>query len=144
MKQLSDILPPNIKKQAAYLAEANRVWKKCAGDMVATVTMPLKVVKDVLYIAVNDNVWMNELSMMKREILTKLEQEGRVYKDIKFLYRPLDRYAKPGGDIKRQVTKKEKEIIERTANVFDDEEMKNKFKKAMHAYFELYSLEDFE
>ncbi|MFH0991987.1 MAG: DUF721 domain-containing protein [bacterium] len=61
-------------------------WEHIVGQNIAAVTTATKIVKGVLYIAVSNSVWRNELVMRKKEIIEKINNHlhEEVVKDIRF------------------------------------------------------------
>lgn len=47
-------------------------WKEAIGDDLAQVTIPEKISRNILYVRVIDDVWAQELSFKKAEILRRL------------------------------------------------------------------------
>jgi predicted nucleic acid-binding Zn ribbon protein len=47
-------------------------WNEVVGPDLAEITHPEKIVKSILYVRVPDNVWVQELSLRKSEILKRL------------------------------------------------------------------------
>ena len=62
-------------------------WSDVVGESLAEVTHPEKIVRNVLYIRVPDNVWVQELSLRKSELLRRLfdQKFGPPLDDIVFL-----------------------------------------------------------
>ena len=56
-------------RRAAILTD----WAAIVGPQIATVTTAIKVTEDgVLFVAAETHAWMNELSMMERTLLAKI------------------------------------------------------------------------
>ncbi len=56
-------------RQAAIIPD----WERLVGPQIAAVTSPIAVTRDgTLFVAVRTNAWMNELSMMERQLLSTL------------------------------------------------------------------------
>jgi predicted nucleic acid-binding Zn ribbon protein len=55
-------------------------WESLVGKQIATVTKPLSVTRDgTLFVAVNTNGWMTELSLMEPQLLRALNAKvGRI------------------------------------------------------------------
>jgi predicted nucleic acid-binding Zn ribbon protein len=51
------------------------VWDKIVGNQIAARARPLRLRKGVLEIAVDHPVWMQQLQMMKTQILTKIQEQ---------------------------------------------------------------------
>ncbi len=72
-----------LQRMAGYLRFRGRlnsfmvrsVWTETVGDMVAKHTVPLRVRKDVLVLAVESSAWMNELQFHIPAILDRLRQK---------------------------------------------------------------------
>jgi predicted nucleic acid-binding Zn ribbon protein len=68
--------------------EAYRVfalWGKIAGPTVATHSRPVRLNGDVLYVEVDDPVWLSQLRYMKQDILGKIDEliKPGTFKDLK-------------------------------------------------------------
>ncbi len=61
-------------------------WESAVGEEIAANAKPLKVVKGILFVKVDDNVWRNELQYFKNEIMEKLNNKigKKTISDIKF------------------------------------------------------------
>ncbi|MEN6414007.1 MAG: DUF721 domain-containing protein [Veillonellales bacterium] len=90
MYSLRDILPLTIKKlglQKKYNAEsAIQHWQEIVGEKISTHAAPVMVQRGVLLIAVSSPVWGHHLSMMKAEILSKINHfiGEKLIEDIRF------------------------------------------------------------
>jgi Uncharacterized protein conserved in bacteria len=90
MESVSKLLPLTIKKlgiNKRYNAEsAIYHWKKIVGEKIAAHTRPLSVQRDLLFVAVSNPVWAHHLSMMKQDIISKINSFIGDYliKDIRF------------------------------------------------------------
>ena len=75
----------NIKKNIKKFNIFNH-WSDIVGKDVAKRTKPIKISKDTLIIKVANSVWANELSLMSRQILKKINDfvGEEVIKDLKF------------------------------------------------------------
>ena len=72
------------KKLKQY--EAVRIWEEVLGERIARVATPTKIINGTLLVKVEKSTWRNELSLLKREIITKLNAalKEEIVKDIKF------------------------------------------------------------
>lgn len=72
------------KKLKQY--EAVRVWQDVVGEKIARVAIPTKIINGTLIVKVEKSTWRNELSLLKREIITKINTalKEEIVKDIKF------------------------------------------------------------
>ncbi len=65
---------------------AYRCWKLVVGELMAEKSYPIKFEKKVLYVAVSNNTWMQELVLLKQSIIAKYRLEhGIEIKQIVFL-----------------------------------------------------------
>jgi predicted nucleic acid-binding Zn ribbon protein len=72
------------KKLKQY--EAVRVWQDVVGEKIAKVAIPTKIINGTLIVKVEKSTWRNELSLLKREIIAKINAalKEEIVKDIKF------------------------------------------------------------
>jgi len=72
------------KKLKQY--EAVRIWRDVVGERIAKVATPTKIINGILIVRVERSTWRNELSLMKREIIAKMNAalKEEIVKDIKF------------------------------------------------------------
>ncbi len=74
--------------------EAYRVfskWGDIVGTRVAAHTRPMRLTRNILYIEVDDHLWLAQLKYMKADILGKLEKSTKpgLFKDLKFFLKGL-------------------------------------------------------
>jgi predicted nucleic acid-binding Zn ribbon protein len=58
-------------------------WAERVGPAIAAVTTPMRVSQGTLIVGVRSSAWMNELKMMEREIISRINQgrtRGRIDK----------------------------------------------------------------
>ncbi len=75
-------LDKKLEQYAAFPA-----WPEIVGEQIAAVAIPEKIVRGkTLLVRVEDAVWAQELSMMKKEILERIFQHGSgaLIEDIRF------------------------------------------------------------
>lgn len=72
------------KKLRQY--DAVRIWQEVVGDQIARVAIPTKIINGILIVKVEKSTWRNELSLLKREIIAKINGalKEEIVKDIKF------------------------------------------------------------
>jgi predicted nucleic acid-binding Zn ribbon protein len=72
------------KKLKQY--EAVRVWREVVGERIAGAAIPTKIINGTLIVKVEKSTWRNELSLLKREIIAKINSALKedIVKDIKF------------------------------------------------------------
>ncbi len=61
-------------------------WNTTVGKQIAEHTDPQKVTQGILFVKVDNDVWRNELTYMKNEIIQKLNRKigKKVIQEIKF------------------------------------------------------------
>ena len=61
-------------------------WEELAGPRVAAHARPVRVNKRVLYVEVDDPVWLAQLKYMKADIMGKIDRHVRagIFSDLKF------------------------------------------------------------
>ncbi len=62
------------------------VWKSVVGDAIARLTKPQHIRAMVLWVAVTNSTWMQQLEFMKRQIVERLNEHigEKVISDIRF------------------------------------------------------------
>jgi predicted nucleic acid-binding Zn ribbon protein len=65
---------------------AVRIWQDVVGEQIARVAIPTKIINGILIVKVEKSTWRNELSLLKREIIAKINTalKEEIVKDIKF------------------------------------------------------------
>jgi predicted nucleic acid-binding Zn ribbon protein len=61
-------------------------WNEIVGTKVAAHAQPVRLTRNVLYVEVNDHLWLTQLKYMKSDILKKLESgiKKGLFTDLKF------------------------------------------------------------
>ncbi|HEX2965618.1 MAG TPA: DUF721 domain-containing protein [Syntrophorhabdaceae bacterium] len=64
-------------------------WPEMVGERIAAHTRPVNVNNKVLFVEVDDPVWLTQLRYMKREIVNKIDTQiaAGLFKDIRFFLR---------------------------------------------------------
>ncbi len=67
------------------LAKLQSGWQKIVGELLAVHSMPDRIFRNILFIRADHPIYSNELSFMKRIILSKLNEEygSAVIKDVR-------------------------------------------------------------
>jgi predicted nucleic acid-binding Zn ribbon protein len=67
-------------------------WEDIVGNRVGSHTRPVRITRDILYVEVNDNLWLAQLKYMKGDMLKKLEKSIKpgLFKDLKFFLKGLE------------------------------------------------------
>lgn len=63
------------------------VWEECVGSSIAKFSEPIRIVKNKLYVKVENAVWRYELSVRKDEIIPRLNQSlnKKLIREIVFI-----------------------------------------------------------
>jgi predicted nucleic acid-binding Zn ribbon protein len=69
----------------AKQAEAAQVWPEVVGERIAEVTQVVTVENGVMRVSVRDSLWIQELSFLKNEIISRLNERlgDEIIKDIR-------------------------------------------------------------
>lgn len=87
---MGDILPTLIKKlklgKKLKEHEALKLWEEVVGKMISKKAKAYRVDRGVLFVRVNDPMWLQELCLRKKEIIEKINEKigKEVIKDINF------------------------------------------------------------
>jgi predicted nucleic acid-binding Zn ribbon protein len=67
-------------------------WEDIVGKRVGDHTRPVRITRDVLYVEVNDHLWLAQLKYMKGDMLKKLEKSIKpgLFKDLKFFLKGIE------------------------------------------------------
>ena len=71
---LLDYIEARGLRRPMQLAMARRLWPEICGPRAAQVSRPAMLQRDVLTVRVTDSVWLQELSMQKPTLLTRLAE----------------------------------------------------------------------
>jgi predicted nucleic acid-binding Zn ribbon protein len=86
---LRSILDTVLKEHNFGDVHAHKVfsqWKELAGPKVAAHAMPVRMNKRILYVEVDDPLWLAQLKYMKGDILNKIDRQIKpdLFADLKF------------------------------------------------------------
>lgn len=86
-KQVKETLQKYLDRSGIgeHIAAASVVpeWAERVGPAIAAVTTPVRVSSGTLIVSVRSSAWMNELKMMEREIISRINtgrRRGRILK----------------------------------------------------------------
>lgn len=116
-----------------------RAWNKIAGQSVRKASYPSFMRNNTLYLTVIDNVWMNELSLMKHELKKKITKEtGITLDDIRMQIGEVKNEENVGHkkEVDGVLTDEERDWIEATIEQsgITDGELKIKFRKTLLSF----------
>lgn len=90
MQKMTDIIPMTLRNmglQKKYNSQSILVhWKKIVGDEIAIHAYPIVVQNGIVVLGVNNSVWCHHLSMMKENIISKINDfiGEKIISDIRF------------------------------------------------------------
>ncbi|MCK4503109.1 MAG: DUF721 domain-containing protein [Desulfuromonadales bacterium] len=123
-----------ISRHQAWL-----VWDQLVGEQIAAHARPLKLRKGVLEVQVDHPVWMQQLQMLKPQIMEKITAKipNAGITDIYLrqtrnpdTYRPKRKVStEPPAWTKTELTATEKELIENELQVVNNPELKEELRK---------------
>ena len=140
MKKLSEIFNGSSCGNLNKLFVLSSVWKDVVGEGLSAFTRPVRLTGRILTVFVLDPIWQQELHFIKHDILGRIPAELDIA-EIKFVVRYFKK-NEPSKMAFRELTQKEKTIIERLGSSINDENLKNAFSRAMENYFRNYSYEE--
>jgi hypothetical protein len=131
---------PSVKSKGIYayhmLARLKANWAESVGDRMKELTFPYKFRNGTLYIAVTDSIWLSEISLLKNEILEKINSVNPEVADLHF--KLTDHKINPPLNEEKSVNVKERALserelrnIEETAGIIKDEKLRDIFRNAM-------------
>jgi hypothetical protein len=76
---IEKLLPEVIKElnmsEAFLMGNIKNSWRKIIGDIISTHSIPDRIFKNILFVAVDHPAYSNEIIMMKNELMKKLKNE---------------------------------------------------------------------
>lgn len=82
---MGELLPTYLRKKGltAKVEAASVVpeWENLVGPGIAAVTVPVRISEGTLFVQVKTSAWMTELTLMKSELIRRLnagKREGRI------------------------------------------------------------------
>lgn len=135
MKKVDELLSENLfEENILKVFKIASNWAKIMGDFIGRNSVPIKINKNQLIVAVSDNLWMNEFSLMKSEFLERLKEYGYVYiNDIRFIVKDINKKKDP--IINEFIIDEEMlKLADEFSNAIKNEELRIKYKKAFLAY----------
>lgn len=128
-------LKKSIEKQKALI-----YWEKAVGGKIAGNTQAIKIKKQTLYVNTSSSVWAQELSLMKNQLIKKLNSclgEEAIH-DIRFAGRGTKHKEKAKDEeldniSKVNLNKTELDLVNKTISDLENEEIRTKLLKIMVA-----------
>lgn len=143
MDKVADLLASTLIPALGEAVKAAPAWKAAVGEKIAKLTLPVKLAGGVLTVHVRDNIWMQELKYFTPEILQKLHEAGLQITEIQYIYKPGPMQKPDVPKKKRKVGDEEMRFVDNFSRNITDPELKESYRKALTAYFERHSLDEF-
>jgi len=144
MKKLSDLLPDSLPSNFQSYLKVKKVWNDSAGEQIAFITTPGSLKDGTLNIAVHDQTWVSEIGFLKGELVQRLKSAGLQVDNINFYFKQRQMSeSEKSAPVKKAMTDKEKEFADRLIMTINDEALRTSFKRAIYAYFTVYTLDDY-
>lgn len=140
MQRISSILPRIIKtfglESNLQLRKLSNSWVQIVGDTIALHSSPERLRQEILYVAVDSPIWMQQLSFFKKELIEKVNRETgkKLISDIRFIVGDV-KIPESTIDIRQSTVKlltpEDMEEIEQSVAAINDHEIKESVKKAI-------------
>jgi DNA-binding cell septation regulator SpoVG len=72
------------------LGQIQVIWPEVVGEIIATHSVPKKIIKSTLYVSVDHPVYANEIAMIQNSILTALQEKHKLVM-IKYMRTDIER-----------------------------------------------------
>ena len=118
-------------------------WEKIVGKDIALQSIPVNIENKILFVAVNNSVWCQHLSMLKDDIIYKINKFAGVLlvEDLKFRNQYYDKNKRAIVDKKEynlanniaqiKLTKEENDKVNELTATITDEKLRKNLKKLM-------------
>lgn len=117
-------------EDAVKLKFLRKNWEKIFESPVSNHTFPKDLKEDTLLITVDSNIWLNELILMKTEVLKRLNKFG--IKDVEFKFGKIpQKYEKKSKEKNISINSSEQEWIKNIVSNFKDIEVKDSIECAL-------------
>lgn len=135
MKKIDELLSEqslNVDVLKIFKISAN--WTKIMGDFIGKNSTPIKISNDQLIVAVADNLWMNEFTLMKNEFLERLKDFGYVnIRDIRFVVKYLSKKSEP-FNFEPVITNEMQKLAKEVSKVIKNDELRSRYERAFLRY----------
>lgn len=126
-----------LKISEFYDLNINKIWKEATGDLISQVSMPIHFEEGVLTVNVRDTIWVNELNLLKKEIINRINENlGKErLNDIRYrvgivkFKENIEHYVNFFNLGEVRLTKEDLSMIENAVSIIEDEELREKFRK---------------
>ncbi len=143
---ISEVIKTEIRNSKNIMEEMLRNnWKEIIGEALAKKSYPLYTKGTILYIGVENSVWIQQMQFFKRDIIENINNflNGKYIKDIQFKNSEIQRRKEFRESITERIeinkintknitlTQNEINVIEKTAEGIKDEKIREKFLKVI-------------
>lgn len=142
MERISALIPEEISPNVKNFLLITRAWPDIAGINNSKISYPYKMYNKKLVIAVFDNMFIQGLTFIKDELITRLNEKGFNIETIQFKYKPKKVIIKNDKEFK-EISEKEKKVIQELVSKIKDEKLKKNFENALKSYFRIHTLKEF-
>ncbi len=144
LQRLGNVLQGILKKHSIFLdSEEQRllaIWQEAVGTQISAQTRPDRLKRNTLFVKVSSSVWMQQLHVLKQEIIEKINQPlgKQLIKNIHFYIGdiptriPTNSYHGPSFSPDSYPLKdKDKKLIEKSIAQVEDPELKEILRRVM-------------
>ena len=127
---LSEYIPLNYH----FVAELRKNWDRIAGKAIADHSAPIKVQNETLLIHVDDNMWIQELSLQSEEIKYQIfshfkeQKYQKIFHSIRFKIGEIIILKEKEPKFKLVLPQHKLELINKTVSNVEDPELKKALK----------------
>jgi len=143
LQRLSNVLQGILKKHNIFFdSEEQRlleVWQKAVGPQISVQTRPDRLKRNTLFVKVSSSVWMQQLHILKQEIIEKINQliGKELIKNVHFSIgevpstMPTNSYSSSFSPDSYPLKDKDKKLIEKSISSVEDPELKEILRRVM-------------
>ena len=136
LQRLGNVLQGILRKHNIFFdSEEQRlleVWQKAVGPQISVQTRPDRLKRNTLFIKVSSSVWMQQLHILKQEIIEKLNQllGKELIRNIHFSIGEIpstmstNSYSSSFSPDSYPLKEKDKKLIEKSVSSVEDPELK--------------------
>jgi hypothetical protein len=143
LQRLGNVLQGILKKHNIFFdSEEQRlleVWQKAVGPQISVQTRPDRLKRNTLFVKVSSSVWMQQLHILKQEIIEKINQliGKELIKNVHFSIgevpstMPTNSYSSSFSPDSYPLKDKDKKLIEKSISSVEDPELKEILRRVM-------------
>jgi len=143
LQRLGNVLQGILKKHNIFFDSEEQhlleVWRKAVGPKISVQTRPDRLKRNTLFIKVSSSVWMQQLHILKSEIMEKINQllGKELIKNIHFSIGEIpptvstNSYTSSFSPDSYPLKEKDKKLIEKSISQVEDPELKEILRRVM-------------